>query len=542
MNILAGDNFEGLFDYLENPPLAGELAVLGEWAEELFFANPPRARLLAVCDQNYRLVGDQILSLVTMEYALTSAYRATIDQIYSLRLLAICRQRYGDVTAIRALMTQVFGDAALLRRICRQDYGDALRLRAELDQLYTLYQGLRATLDQRYSLAAESLRRLLDQDYDLRQYQDLRILLDQIYVIESGEAINQNPEIEVTTLGIALDPHHISIEVDEGSYFITGEIHLADEAEFLRIAHLQEVLVTIDATTFVLLANLPRESGPEVGRDEFFVPLVSPAVLLDAPYATAITREFAGAMASAIATEMAATASISIDWRLVDWYIPAATLYANGETPLAIVRKLVEAVGGVLQSAPDGTMICRPEYPHSLPERETATPDFYLTDQDNFFSVDSAPEIRDGFNKFLLSNQGEAAADSGLTLEQRDIDEQTKEVLVYRVPWTGQAISLRTSGGGWVGIVDEGVVSEILVETVEIVSGEGRVAKPLYEKLGHQYKQASLGAITPSEDGHLSSETPGNSLVEVTYQTKYHLFRVSSDRIEDVQFYPEELS
>lgn len=482
-----------------------------------------------------------VLAVCSQDYHLTIAPRALLDQVYGLRLLVVLRQYYGETPAVRALLDQYYGSAAVLRRLCRQDYGDALRLVAELEQNFLLYGDVRALLQQGYSIAGEMLRRLLAQGYDLRQYSDLRALLDQLYVLPSGESLEQRPTIAVTSNGLTLSPHHISVEVDESSYAIGGEIHLADQADFLSIAHLQQVEVRIDATTFILLANLPRESRPEIGVETFVVPLVSPAALLDAPYADALTQEFAGAMASAIATELADLAGVSIEWRLVDWYIPAATLYANGDTPLTIIRKIVEVVGGVLQSAPDGTLICRPEYPVSLPDRATATPDFYLTDQDNFFSVDSSPEIRDGFNKFLISNQDQSAADTGLTLEQRDIDELTKEILVYRVPWTGEAIMLRTSGGGWVSIVDEGITTEELIETVEIVAGEGRVAKPLYEKIGQAYKQASLGAITPAEDGHLASETSGNSLVEITYQTQYHLFRVSSDRIEEVQFYPEEV-
>jgi hypothetical protein len=542
MNVFDGSQFEGLYRYLGNPPLTGDHPILQEWAEAVFFQAPPLPLLRGVLHQEYKIDGDFVRMVVAASYHLTSRYTGVLDQLYGLRLIAVLSQRYGDVPAIRALLDQYYGAAAVLRRICRQDYGDALRLVAELEQNFTVYGDVRALLQQGYSLAGEMLRQLLAQGYDLRQYSDLRALLDQLYVISPGSSLTQRPTVAVTSNGLTLSPHHVSIEVDESSYAINGEIHLADQADFLQLAHLQEVAVQIDSTTYQMLANLPRGSRPEIGVESFVVPLVSPAILLDAPYATALTRDFAGAMASAIATEMAATAGISIEWRLVDWYIPAATLYAGGETPLTIIRKLTEVVGGVLQSSPDGTLICRPEYPVSLPDRATATPDFYLTDQDNFFSVDSTPEIRDGFNKFLISDQDQSAADTGLTLEQRDIDELTKEVLVYRVPWTGQAISLRTSGGGWVSIIDEGVTTEILAETVEIVAGEGRVQKPLYEKISQVYKQASLGAIVTAEDGHLASATPGNSLVEITYRTKYHLFRVSSDRIEEVQFYPEEVA
>lgn len=503
---------------------------------------PTTVSLRALLDQCYDIEATAVLrAMLAQEYHLTEPFLSLVDQVYGIRMLATLVQRYGDVAQLRAILDQIYGSAAVLRRICRQDYGDALRLVAELDQRWAQYADLRALVEQKYSISGEELRRILAQDYDLRQYADLRAVLDQVYVVAPGDAIEQRPEVSVTTGGLTLSPHHISVEVDEGSYYIAGEIHLADEAEFLQLAHLQEVAVRIDDTTFDLIANLPRGSRPEVGREDFVMPLASPAILLDAPYAEALTRELSGAMASAIATEMAATAGIDIDWQLVDWYLPAATLYANGETPLTIIRKLVEAVGGVLQSAPDGTLICRPEYPQSLPERATAVPVAYLTDQDNFFSVDSSPEIRDGFNRYLVSDQVQSAADTGLTLEQRDIDELTKEVLVYRVPWTGAAIALRTSGGGWVSIVDEGVVEEVLTETVEIVAGEGRVAKPLYEKISQAYKQTSLGAITVAEDGHLATEISGNSLVEITYRTRYHLFTVASDRIEEVQFYPEEI-
>jgi hypothetical protein len=300
------------------------------------------------------------------------------------------------------------------------------------------------------------------------------------------------------------------------------------------------VSITIDATEYIMLADSPRRSRPELGKTEYYVPVVSPTVLLDTPYAEPISREFAGAMASAIAFEMATLGGANIDWQLLDWYIPAATLYANNETPLAIIRKLVEAVGGIIQTSPGGTLICRSEYPLSLPDWPGATPDFYLTDMDNFFSVDSTPVLRDGFNRFLISNQD--AATAGLTLEAIDLTATSKEIRVYQVPWDdATTTNLQTSGGEWVSIVAGGINTEDITDQVEIIAGEGRTTKPYYALLASDYLQDELGAITIAESGQVGTATKDNSLLILTYSTKYHQFTVTDARIEDVQFFPEEV-
>jgi len=309
---------------------------------------------------------------------------------------------------------------------------------------------------------------------------------------------------------------------------------------FLKCVHLETILtITVDSDIYTLLVESPRRSRPAPGIENFIVPFASKTILLDAPYADMLTQEFAGAMASATVASMVAIAGLSVIWQMVDWYIPSTVLYANNETPLDIIRKIVGAAGGVIQSAPDGSLICRSEYPISVPAWVTSPPDFYLTDMDNYFSVDSTPVIRDGYNKYLISN--EDVGGSGLTLEQRDIDSMTKEVLVYRVPWDDSKVTtLETSGGSWVSIIDEGVRTEQLTEQVEFVSGDGSVGKPLYSLGAQDYKERDLGTITTSEDGSLETAVEDNSLADITYTTKYHLFRVSSPNIEDVQFYPVE--
>jgi hypothetical protein len=377
------------------------------------------------------------------------------------------------------------------------------------------------------------------QQYAINENLLLRRILDQIYVVSPRESLVQRPVVTVTADGVEIHPHHINVEVIEGEYAIKGEIQLYDQAEFLACRHLEtEIVVTIDADEYHLLVESPRRSRPEVGRTDYYVPLVSATVLLDAPYAATISQEFAGAMASAIVAELAATSGISVQWSMVDWYIPAGTLYANNETPMAVIAKIVAAAGGIKQTSPAGVLICRPEYPVAVTAWETAAPALYLTDMDNFFSVDSAPEIRDGYNKFLISSQD--AAQGGLTLESVEISASAKKIEVYQVPFVeSDLIALKTSGGSWVTIADDGIKDEELTDLVEIVAGEGKTRKPIYSMTGHTYKQAVLGAITIAEDGRVTTEISGNTLIEIIYTTKYRQFTARSPQIEDVQFYPE---
>ena len=501
---------------------------------------PDSSTLMQLLSQPYQLEGT-LRRPVDQPYHLTTPYLAKFEQLYSLQLLALLAQHYGDVPVRLAKLDQYWGAAALLRRLVDQPYHDARLLRSVIDQEWSTYGALLAAVEQRYAISQEQLLAMAEQQYDLSEYALLRSLLDQVYVMAPGDALVQRPAITVVTGdGVVLDPVHINIEHDEADYSVRAEIHLADEAQFLACRHMETtVTITIDATAWALLVEAPRLSRPEVGRENYIVPLVSPAVRLDAPYAQALTREFAGAMASAIVAEMAAVAGITVVWELIDWYIPAGTLYANSETPLAVIRKIVAAVGGIIQSSPAGDLICRPLYPHSTTAWSTAAPAHYITDQDNFFSVDSTPEIRDGYNRYLISDQD--AATAGITLDEIAIDAQTKEIRAWQVPFDAAAvIPLLTSGGTWVTIAAEGIVTETLTELVEIVAGEGRTAKPIYALISRTYKQRPLGAITISEDGHLRTELADNSLVEIVYTTKYRKYIARSSQIEDVQFYPEE--
>ncbi len=506
----------------------------------------PDLVIRAILNQPYSILGDLVTAILDQTYHITNRQLATLIQVYGLRMLQILAQHYGDLPAMRQMLEQYWGPAAMLRRLIAQPYGDALRLRQGLDQEWGLNAGLLAIMEQRYSISSSSYLAMAEQVYNLNEYTILKQQLDQIYLMSPDAEEAQEPLFSITTNdGNILKPHHINIEIDEGEYAIKGEIHFASQEDFILCKHLEtEIIIPIDSTEYHLIVEGPRQSRPEWGKVEYYIPLASKTILLDNPYSTPIEQEFTGALASAIVIDLAAIKSITVIWQLIDWYIPTGVLTANNESPLSIIRRIVNSVGGILQSSPAGELICLPEYPISTTGWETAVPDFYLTDMDNFFSVDSTSDIREGYNRFLISDQ--AIDESGLTLEQVDIDEETKDIYVYQVPWNPlERVILHTSGGVWVSIVAEGIITEEKTEIVEIIAGEGMTQKPFYGfvieegKGPYDYKETNLGIVTIDENKAVSTVIKQNSLVEVVYNTKYWKFRVRDAEIEKVQFFPE---
>jgi hypothetical protein len=506
---------------------------------EIQSEDAPATAIRGIVVQNYLLEGS-LRVLNEQPYSLTIAMRNLCDQIYGLKMLVVLEQHYGDVPQVREILDQYYGAATLLRRLNVQKYGDALQLRQTLDQEWNMPGALRAIMEQRYHIAGGEIRSLADQVYDLKLYNMLRQKLEQVYVMAPGSALVQRPEISVTADGVDIlgSCIHISGEFDEAESAAKFEIHLSDQAAFLLCRHLETtVVVTVDADTYTLLVEGPYRSRPSVGKSSYIVPLSSPFIVLDAPYAQTMTEELPAGLASDLVSWLALTADIAVDWRMVDEFKPAGTIPAVGNTPLSIIRSIVESMGGIVQPDPDGSIICRAEYPDPVPTWAMATPPFYLTDQDNFFSCDPSPDIRDGWNVFVIGNEDNA--ETGLILQEVKISGTKKQINVYQVPFdTGVTIALDHSGGTWVGQEAFGVVEQQLTEQVEIVGGEGNTDHPIYAINARAYKQDNLGDITPSESGAVRTELAENTLVDITYTTKYRKFIATDQHIEDVQFWP----
>ena len=478
-----------------------------------------------------------IRNIVDLLYSETNPVRNIVDLVYGIKLAAIIDLLYGNNPVIRQRIVLPYGDAAKLTKMISLLYGDAYQYRQIIDLVWNSREDIRKIIDLRYRINEEEIRKILELRYDLKVYDEWKKIVDLLYGIAPGESLEETTVIDVSTdSGIQLNPFHINVEKEEGKGFDVS-LKTYDENDYEACPFGTPVSVTINSDTYLVLVE-ERDTVREKPKRMFEITLRSQLFLLDAPYALPISEELSGMASSIVRYLVAKEISATVTWSMVDWYIPATVLVASNQTPLELIQNIVTSGGGVVESDKSGNMICRKKYPVNIPDYETVTPGAYLTDQDSFYSVSTQTLKNPGFNNFFISDQTPTA--DGLSIETRDVSANTKQVLVFQVPWEGDVIRLATSGGNHVQVVNNGVRMETITsELVEIVDGQGKTEHPIYQKVSHSYSETDLGQVTVSEDGTVSTAIKHNSLILITYVTKYHMFTVMDSEIESVQFWPE---
>lgn len=115
------------------------------------------------------------------------------------------------------------------------------------------------------------------------------------------------------------------------------------------------------------------------GSTEASVTARSATILLDSPYSPETSYLNAVPMtAQQVVDEALVFASATLDWRCVDWTLPAGVWSFRG-TPLAVARRVAESIGAVVQSHRQlDQLIIRPRYPVLPWDWATADPDVTL--------------------------------------------------------------------------------------------------------------------------------------------------------------------
>ncbi len=484
-----------------------------------------------------QVYGLKLGSTLQQLYSITDVVQAYIQQVYGLKLGATLQQPYGNAPVIKALLNQYYSHSSQIQKILDQRYGNALQIQNSLEQSWNYPGALQSILEQRYAITATELQAISEQIYDMHSRDLVSNSVDQIYGI-MADALVQKVTVSATIGGRAVDPHHITEENDRGQYDLSCELHLRRLSEYIACKDGEEILITVDGETSIYFVESRRKARSNRADTNYIITGLSPTARLDAPYSLPLLKTFEAAKAARIVADLAAPLGITVNWNIVDWFIPADTLFANNETPYQIIYKIKEAAGATLQSEPDGSLTVEPAYPVSIPTWKTVTPDLHLSDAQHFFDADEQSDKRNGFNQFYISDQ--FASTGSLQPEEFQISDTEKQIRCYQVPWDDQAnVDLTTSGGDWVSIEPMGIRAEIKTETVEFVSGSANTSRPIFDLLSLNWLQTQLGAVTFSENGKLSAEIKGESLLQITYQTKYHLWLARDAKIEQVQFVVE---
>ena len=409
----------------------------------------------------------------------------------------------------------LYDRAARIRQAAHLWYSGATQARQCLHLRYSGATQARQCLHLRYSgtsPARQCLHMIYGPTPQARQCLHMR------YTGESSGAA----ETTVTISGQPVSPVSISISEDSDQVAVTATLEFARPLPDAQAESGAAVNIDIWAMSYFLQVESYSRSR-SFGAHTWTLTASSPAARLQSRYADPVEGELSG-RASHIAARLAG--NVPLHWDMVDWDVQPMRLVASGEAPLDLLRTLATAAGGAVTSLPDGSLhvVADPPYPPAdWPARAALTVDSLHA----MISVSDNDEPREPYNAVTVSDERESS--EGLRIEEDNEARRgsVTEARVYQVPWQDNFDARHCGRPEIVVLEDLGIEERIIEdEQIEVVDGQGRTQYPIHAVISGRWNAVNLGGITPSEDGTITTATPGESILYLTYKTKARRYRV----------------
>lgn len=345
----------------------------------------------------------------------------------------------------------------------------------------------------------------------------------------SLQSVSNQPELVHAGRVVKIDGATLSC--DEDSPVWIASLDISGLADFALMQIGDALTLTLGIETFALVIDgktLSRESA--VSRSHQ-ITASSPVALQDTPFAAEISFQSGAPMLAEAVVEHFLGA---VDWQLPAWVIPSDSIVFEDVTPLQAARSVVEAIGGLIESNPDGSLVCRPRHAVSVPDYDAATPGHQLFDSEVIASSSQIAPVR-GFNRVTVANEQGASGSSSSpdSLEYVGTDSVTGTIRAYPNP--SRPVALVHTGNPATTITALGTVSRQETETVEFVSGRASTRYPVAAIVSSAWRVNDLGAV--SFDGSaLTAAIEGYSLLDITYTVESVDWSVGLDADEQVQF------
>ncbi len=333
----------------------------------------------------------------------------------------------------------------------------------------------------------------------------------------------------------AYDFLDISITADENSPYWQCEMTLKDARDYVRFPRDAPFVIRLFGVdfSFIVDSRTLSRSIDDSGNylETCTIGGLSPLVAKARPRATRITETWtAPELASSIVEGLIG----SVTWNLVDWSVPSYRLAAERADPLEVAKQVVTAVGGLIESLPDGTVVCRHLWPTSIAALDSAVPDHSL-DERVIYSASESP-TQDELVDRVRIHDGEASFQDRLEYVPNKIgendDPRNGVLYAFVSPWReGLRIVTTRPSKISVGPISEGTRTigddnpEYPSETVTFAERTGSTQYPVMSLTSLDGLDENLGSATvhpysttiDAGDGSYG----GYSLAKVQYVARY---------------------
>ena len=327
----------------------------------------------------------------------------------------------------------------------------------------------------------------------------------------------------ITLNGVDITGQVESCQIDEAESSIFGTCTLAMPVG-VAVQQGHAVAVTIAGLVRNYLVEEVTASGP--GRSVWCRSL---AGVLDEPHAA--EQNWNGwdhphATASALAATLCG--SVGLTWSLPDWNLP--TRWELTGTPIEALQKLVQAVGGIIQSNPDGSVTARRRWPVRPPDVAAAATIATISRDTALDSgIESKASPGKGYGVVTVYGYDPAA-----DLPAMEVEEQTPALgspvhvrLFWRSPVLPDFSSFVTDGAA--AKLEDGQVT--LTEEVTFENGSGSVKYPIRYLHGYSWVGSDQGAVWwlgTGDSRELSTVNPAaRGIANITYSAGYERWQLT---------------
>lgn len=444
-------------------------------------------------------------------------FAQNLQSPYGLRLEGGSRYPYGDMRQHRRSILAAWGDVHQTKARHAIPYTDLGTCRKSMRASYWLTQQVAAGMVLGYDVTnVDPVAKRLTASWSILD--DARLQA----VVNSPELVWHDQRIRIV---------EATLSCDEESPVWIARVEIAAITDFAAISIGDTINLVLGLETFVLVVDGKTLSRTSVAEQRMELTAVSPVALLDAPFAGTIRYYEAGAVSARAAVEFLIG---SVDWSLPDWIIPAGRLMLEGATPLAAARNIVAAIGGIVESNPDGTVVCRRRHPVSIPQYGVATVAHSLFDADVMSAQAQIAPMR-GYNRVTIANEEGGMGTSADRIEYvADADDAYRGTVRAYLAST-RAVVLAHTGHPSTIIASLGAVTRTESEKVEFIEGQASTRYPVTAIVNLAWQHNGLGDVTASSQS-LTAATSGYSLLRITYTTTSLDWRIALPIDEEVQF------
>ncbi len=487
---------------------------------------------LAVLSQPYDLLRVIFTVILKQSYDIRRFVLTILTQPYGSEFLAILTQPYSDKSELLTVLRQYYDSRPELIKILKQGYGDKADIIVILSQIWDLRGELLQVLKQKYSLLSDIPPAVLKQLYDVQLNHEHLVILRQQYSLFEVQT-TLTPVVGVTINGSPVEVSSISYDYDIDQYCASFQLVIPEYSDWLLIDYKQEVVISINGLDHHSVV-VDMNNSVSATTSTYSVECKSPSVLLDFPFADKVPEDYVvSGLASDVVNYMAGLEGMTISWEMnSNPPLTSATVVAGG-SPLAGIRENGSALGGRVQSHPDGSIHAVPRYQVNTNEYSSAVTSITLTTGTDFTVLSTDVDKRYGYNKYSVSD---STSSDGISLRTKAINSHKYEVMASKVPWSTEDYVLETSELTNIVITYKGVTEESVSEEVEIVEGAGSVQYPCYNVISYNYHdRVDLGIPDVAESGSVTTSIKEESILNIEYTTRYHLWEVTDTDTEKVQ-------